>query len=253
VHLLFQKVLPRRLRHSCARRRQRQRPAASPTRMATSENHVVTLIAEYKELASKLSRSDCGKKTVRLNEEATYAYRTEDFEAALKHFAYSIALLELGFPSYGAEAAQTRPSLECNIGSCLHLLGDFDLAYTYYTAAREGFEALKQYRIIAKVFGDVNVSRIEYIDARLLLLEKGLKPDYQKYLDGSGKNRSWDGPPPQPPEPEPEPEPKEEVAVKIKTDPQPSYPLKSYLSPQSWRRWYRGEEPIPATAVDAAA
>ena len=92
---------------------------------------------------------------------------------ALERFARHLALCEKG---YGDNEGETlKPGLICNIGSCLHLLGEMDLARVYYDKAREVFSAHKackaRPRVYKFVMDDFNASRVKYIDNRIALLE----------------------------------------------------------------------------------
>ena len=213
---------------------------SSASTMLSSEDgerdRVSVMIDDFKQQDAKYSSGERRDLANRLSEEATYGYRTGDFEMALERFARHLALCEKG---YGDNEGETlKPGLICNIGSCLHLLGEMDLARVYYDKAREVFSALaakhaKRGRVYKFVMDDFNASRVKYIDNRIALLEINEKPDTTKYLDGMGKMRTWQGeptPPPPPPKPY------------VPPPPGPSYPLRSYVSVKDWKAWYRGDE-----------
>jgi len=221
------------------------RPPSSPARTkpeSKEENDwVLEKIGEYKQ-QTQPSMDERHTLLASLAAHATYAYRTGEHMQALEYFARNLAIIEGSsqtFDDPDNPLDAHRASLMYNVGACLHFLGEFDLARKYCGAAREYFNSQPHGRLYKLVFGDLNGSRVKYIDERINLLEMGETPATNKYLDGSGKTCTWDE---QPKQPEPIVEPKE-------PEPVVTYPAWTYFSAREWRSWYRGEPCASAYAT----
>ena len=173
-------------------------------------------LAAFKEQDAGLEPRDATELARKLNTEGTDAYRSDDFEKALDCYLRHVALVDA---EKLTETKFDRAGYISNCGACLHQLGHDGLARQYYTEAKQTFESEKpmSWPKLGKFFyGNLNELRAEFIAARLVMLEAGEKYDTTRYLDGSGTVRKWEKP--------------AEV-----------YPLSSYVSYSSWKRWYKLE------------
>mmetsp|Transcript_31348 Transcript_31348/g.70828 ORF Transcript_31348/g.70828 Transcript_31348/m.70828 type:complete len:201 (-) Transcript_31348:348-950(-) len=75
-----------------------------------------------------------------------------------------------------------------NVGSCLHHLGDFDIARAHYEQALKAFERAAAGSTSASP-EDVLLSRMRFVRRRLREVEEGQLPDAEAYLDGAGQLR----------------------------------------------------------------
>ena len=89
--------------------------------------------------------------TMDLMEEAKTSYRAGEYRAAAIKFAHMLA---------NSRDEETKNSIISNIGSCLHMMGEHDLAGLYYKTARDAFAAVKPGRVSRFLFGDYNPARV---------------------------------------------------------------------------------------------
>lgn len=121
--------------------------------------------------------------------EARKKFHQHKFEEALHGFQYCLAVAEKTTRSgKGPKIAEYGAMLH-NIASCLHCLGDFATAKTYYERALAAFDGPAPSRISYLLYGDVDRKRCEFVRERLVDIEHGRKPDLDKYLDGYGNRR----------------------------------------------------------------
>lgn len=119
-------------------------------------------------------------------EEAKNYYRAGEFRDALLKFAHMLA----------ATDDDSKNSIISNIGSCLHMMGEHDLAEKYYTVARNSFANTKVGRVSRFFFGDANPARVKFIEKRMALNADGQPFDPQVYLTETGQEMRWPDEPP---------------------------------------------------------
>jgi len=189
-----------------------------------ASGRVESLLAEYAdEIATEYKTSRARKSLMSsLSEEAERAYKTMEYEVALRKFVKILATLDCD----AKVDKVTRASAVANIGSALHCLNYYDEAKGYYVQALELFEATPTWTVTWLFYGNINQKRIEYIKARLgdIALEKPVDPT--QYLDGHGVERHWS-------------------AREIATARLGPVTYLSYVNPYSWWQWYNYKPLVP--------
>lgn len=121
--------------------------------------------------------------------EARKKFHQGNFEEALHGFQYCLAVAEKTTGSGDSSKIAEYGAMLHNIASCLHCLGDFATAKTYYERALQAFEGPPPSRFSYMLYGDVDRKRCDFVRERLIDIEHGRKPDLDKYLDGYGNRR----------------------------------------------------------------
>ena len=121
--------------------------------------------------------------------EARQKFHQGNFEEALHGFQYCLAVAEKTTGSGNSSKMAEYGAMLHNIASCLHCLGDFATAKTYYERALQAFEGPPPSRFSYMLYGDVDRKRCDFVRERLIDIEHGRKPDLDKYLDGYGNRR----------------------------------------------------------------
>jgi tetratricopeptide (TPR) repeat protein len=123
-----------------------------------------------------------------------FADKTGHYEVALDRFCHYLALVETD-PS-ATVVSEMRATLTCNVGACLHQMGQVEAAIDYYERALQEFKAIP-FSIISRVsltwvlYGNLVNKRVEYVEKKLTAIRAGEPADPASYQDGFGKTRKW--------------------------------------------------------------
>ena len=119
--------------------------------------------------------------------QARQKFVSKDYEGALDLYAHCLALTER---VQGSEEPEVRGTNLHNLASCLHHMGEFEAARSYYEQAHRVFSAQPaQDYLSSLIFHDVNQKRRDFVRERLIDINWGRKPG-EDFLDASGTKRA---------------------------------------------------------------
>ena len=131
---------------------------------------------------------------MKLESEATAAYKLGRYEEALDSFCHWLALVDTDPAT--TVVSEVRASLTANVAACLGHLNLLDGAIEFYELSLKEFKhlpfsVLRDIGLSRLYYGSLVTNRIEYIEGQLSLLRAGKQPPADQWQDGYGVTRHW--------------------------------------------------------------